>query len=286
MWASWPPSIHAPPAWPPVADSGPTSLSIAQLFEEIDLVVFDKDGTLIDFREMWAPWFDELARRLTAAAGANVRDELWRAMADDPASGETLPLGAVAGTTNERMWEITIGVVAEIIGDRARAEDVTAEVWFLPDPVTSARTLADLPALFGNLHDSGRTVGVITADDRLPTERTLAAFGVGAAVDALVCGNDGLPNKPAPDTLLHACSLVGVDPRRAAMIGDMPGDLLMARNAGAGVSIGVLSGAGRREILEPLAHLLLPSIGVIADVFRSDRRALAQPLGEPGPPRS
>lgn len=230
------------------------------LLDDTDLVVFDKDGTLIDFQAMWVPWFEELARRLELATGASLRDDLWRALSDDPASGETLPLGAVAGTTNELMWEMTVAAVSERLGNRARAVAVVHDAWFLPDPVTSARALADLRALFGEVHHSGRLVGVITADDRVPTERTLEALDVADAVDVLVCGDDGLPNKPAPDTLLRACSVLGVPAQRAAIVGDMPGDLLMARNAGAGRAIGVLSGAGRREQLAPLADLLLPSV--------------------------
>jgi len=242
------------------------------VLDGIDLVVFDKDGTLIDFHAMWVPWFEELSRRLELATGPQLRDDLWRALSNDPASGETLPLGAIAGTTNEQMWHMTVAAVAVRLGNRARAVAVVSDAWFLPDPVTSARALTDLGVLFGDIHRSGRLVAVITADDRLPTERTLGAFGVTDAVDALVCGDDGLPNKPAPDTLLRACSLLGVPAQRAAIVGDMPGDLLMAHNAGAGRAIGVLSGAGRPDHLAPLADALLGSIAEFGQLL-----ALSQP---------
>ena len=54
---------------------------------ELDLVVFDKDGTLIDFDAMWAGWVVGLAARLEAALGHPIRDELYVALGFDPASG-------------------------------------------------------------------------------------------------------------------------------------------------------------------------------------------------------
>jgi phosphoglycolate phosphatase len=44
------------------------------------------------------------------------------------------------------------------------------------------------------------------------------------------------------------------------VIGDNPHDLEMARSAGAGVAIGVLSGTGTPEALAPLADHVLDSV--------------------------
>jgi phosphoglycolate phosphatase len=45
-----------------------------------------------------------------------------------------------------------------------------------------------------------------------------------------------------------------------AVVGDNRHDLVMARAASAGLSVGVLSGTGTRETLEPLADLVLGSV--------------------------
>ena len=45
------------------------------------------------------------------------------------------------------------------------------------------------------------------------------------------------------------------------MVGDTPADLVMARAAGAGKTIGVLSGVGGSSDLGPHADLILPSVG-------------------------
>ena len=84
-----------------------------------------------------------------------------------------------------------------------------------------------------------------TTDDRDPTERTLAALGVAGRIDATVCADDGIAVKPAPDMVLHLCATLGVEPARTAVVGDTAADLRMARAAGAGLVIGVLTGVGR-----------------------------------------
>ena len=41
------------------------------------LVIFDKDGTLIDFDAMWAGWIEKLAEGLQAATGESWTDHLY-----------------------------------------------------------------------------------------------------------------------------------------------------------------------------------------------------------------
>jgi phosphoglycolate phosphatase-like HAD superfamily hydrolase len=90
--------------------------------------------------------------------------------------------------------------------------------------------------------------------------RTLAALGVTGSLDAVVCADDGVPVKPAPDMVIHLCEVVGVQPARTAVVGDSPADLLMARAAGVAFVVGVLTGVGERSDLEPLADLVVESV--------------------------
>ena len=46
------------------------------LLDGIDLLIFDKDGTLIEFHLMWGGWVDRLASRLAAATGLTLRQGL------------------------------------------------------------------------------------------------------------------------------------------------------------------------------------------------------------------
>ncbi|MEJ7696907.1 MAG: HAD family hydrolase [Candidatus Limnocylindrales bacterium] len=117
------------------------------------------------------------------------------------------------------------------------AEDALRIAWRSPDPVLLAHPLTDLRALFLGLRAGRRRrIAVATSDDREPTTRTLAALGVDGLVDAVVCADDGHAGKPAGDMVRHLCTLLGVDPGRAAVVGDSPADMAMGRAGGLGSS--------------------------------------------------
>jgi phosphoglycolate phosphatase-like HAD superfamily hydrolase len=234
------------------------------LLDGIELVVFDKDGTLIDFDAMWSPWVVELARRLESAAGVPVASRLFSELGFDPIADRTiagsplaiLPMAVLRGAVRDVVLRAGVN-----------ANEATAAVdraWFVPDPATEARALTDLPRLFASLRAAGRRIAVTTSDDHEPTRLTLAALGVADLVDVLVAADDGLARKPAPDMVLRAAAAVGVAPSRTAVVGDSLADLEMGRAAGAGRMIGVLSGVSAREDLEPFADAVVNSVADLA----------------------
>ncbi len=227
----------------------------------LDLVVFDKDGTLIDFEMMWGGWAEDLADRLEAGLGQPIRAELHREIGYDTHLRRTIPGSPLAATPMAHLRLMTADLVARSTGrSQVAALAVVDAAWQPPDPVGLARPLTDLVALFTLIRAAGRQVAVVTSDDRAPTEATLAWLGVDHLIDATVCADDGIRSKPAPDTFLHVCRMTGVEPGRTAMIGDAMADMAMATAAGAGRRIGVLSGIGLRAELEPLSDIVIDSI--------------------------
>jgi len=224
------------------------------------LIVFDKDGTLIDFDSMWAGWMTGLAHSLQAAAGVPVANAVFAAMDFDPATGQIDPTGELALTPMAGLRAICAGVLGAAGLPAHTAEQVVSSVWYLPDPVALARPLTDLARLFGALRELGAKIAVATSDDRAPTETLLAALNVAPLVDAVICADDGVPIKPAPEMLLAVCRRLNVDCAQSVMVGDNLPDLQMARAAGAGLSVGVLSGVGSRQMLAPHADVLLPDV--------------------------
>jgi phosphoglycolate phosphatase len=231
-----------------------------QLLAGIDLVVFDKDGTLIEFDAMWGGWAMDLASGLEAATSIPIRDALYEMLGFNRATGRVEHGGSLAATPMARLRERTGGLLVSAGLDRRAAELALDTSWHAPDPVRLAHPLADLPGLFGRLQAAGRRVAVATSDDRDPTERTLGALGLTDAIDAVVCADDGLPVKPQPDMILHLCSLLAVAPGRTAVVGDSVADLEMGRRAGAGLVVGVLTGVGDTLHLAPLADRVVDSV--------------------------
>jgi phosphoglycolate phosphatase len=232
----------------------------------IDLIIFDKDGTLIDFGRMWAGWAETLASSLGAAAGRSVDEPLFAMLGYDPVERVVRAGGGLAATPMARLRERTVTVLVDAGLTDAGAERAVAAAWHAPDPVALAHPLGDVLALFRALREDGRRLAIATTDDREPTERTLAALGLLESLDGLACADDGLPVKPAPEMVLHLCAAMGVAPEQTAVVGDAPADLRMARAAGVGLAVGVLTGVGNRSDLESLADVVVQSVEhLIAD---------------------
>jgi phosphoglycolate phosphatase-like HAD superfamily hydrolase len=236
------------------------------ILDGIDLVVFDKDGTLISFEAMWSGWARELGTRLEVATRRPVAGDVFATIGYDPASDRVLPGGPLAVSTMAGIEELVGAVLRRWCPSVAAARRILAEAWYEPDPVARALPLADLPALFGELRASGRQLAVATTDDRRPTLATLAALGIERLIGGLACGDDDGPTKPDPQTIELLAANAGIAIDRSAMVGDTPADLEMAHAAGAGRAIGVLSGVSDEAALSPRADAVLASI---ADLIAS-----------------
>jgi phosphoglycolate phosphatase len=182
------------------------------------LIIFDKDGTLIDFHAMWATWVVEMAQRLELAAGLPLAGRLFRSLGYEPATGRVLPgLPLALAPMDEMRAAIVASLRAAGLAEAAAWQALDA-AWFFPDPVATARPLADLPALFGALRARGIRIAVATADNHAPAAATLAGLGVASLVDAIV-GADDMPSKPEPDAVLAICRWLGVAPAQALVGG-------------------------------------------------------------------
>jgi phosphoglycolate phosphatase-like HAD superfamily hydrolase len=226
----------------------------------IDLVVFDKDGTIIEFGSMWSGWAVALVEGLVAATGRPIATPLYAMLGVDPVAATVRAGGGLAATPMARLRDRTREVLLAGGLTAADAERALEEAWHAPDPVASARPVTDLGDLFDRLRAGGCGIAVATTDDRDPTEQTLAALGIADRIDATVCADDGIAVKPAPDMILHLCATLGVAPARTAVVGDTAADLQMGRAAGAGLIVAVLTGVGGRGDLAPLADVVIASI--------------------------
>jgi phosphoglycolate phosphatase-like HAD superfamily hydrolase len=234
-------------------------MTLHPILDDIDIVVFDKDGTLISFEAMWVGWARELGGRLELATRRPVAGDVYATIGFDPTVDRVIPGGPLAVATMDGIRDLVGAVLRRWCPSVSAARRILAEAWYEPDPVATAVPLADLPLLLGAIRTTGRRIAVATTDDRRPTEATLAGLGLAALVDDVVCGDDAGPTKPDPATLAAIAVRLGGSVARAAMVGDTPADLRMAREAGAR-SIGVASGVTGPAELGRDADVVLGSV--------------------------
>jgi phosphoglycolate phosphatase len=230
-------------------------------------IIFDKDGTLIDFDAMWSDWTLQLADRYQTLTGLDIRQALCECYGYDLARRKILPDGKLTCTPMWRLRELMMEVAASPGIPAMEVSQAVEKAWHVPDPVALARPFTDLQKLFTNIHKLGIKIALATTDDRHPTEAMLAAFGVTELVATMVCADDDIPAKPAPDMTTTICARMNVDPRQVIVVGDTVADLQMARSAGAGYVIGVLSGVGSLANLTPLADILIDTVDTLQESF-------------------
>jgi phosphoglycolate phosphatase len=226
-------------------------------------ILFDKDGTLVDFEKTWSVIADAMALR--AADGDRARaDELLRLAGYDLVRKCFRADSVFAAGTNAdivALWypHLPPEEQGEMVAvfDRFTAVEGAAMAVALPGALNALRVL----------HGAGLKLGVATNDSTAGAEQTVLALGVAQLFDAAY-GYDAVANpKPAPDVLLAFADLTGLEPSEIALVGDNRHDLDTARAAAAGLAVGVLSGTGTRETLTPLADVILDSIADLPDLL-------------------
>jgi phosphoglycolate phosphatase len=219
-------------------------------------LLFDKDGTLIDFFQTWAPAYEQAARHV-ARGDAKLAEHLLTIGGRDPATKRYRPQSPLAAGTNEqisRLWAAAVG--------HADVEGLNLHLnrFFREHAIANARPVTDLVNLFGRLRSRGMKLGLATMDSSAAAEAQLLSFGIRRLMD-FVCGYDsGFGHKPGPGMVHGFCERVGLPAEAVGVIGDSPHDLDMARSAGAGLAIGVLTGVSPRELLDLHADMVLDSI--------------------------
>jgi phosphoglycolate phosphatase len=233
-------------------------------------VLFDKDGTLLDFHATWMPAYRAGAEILCRRAGRReLLAPLLEAGGFDAGSGRCDPASPLAcGTTPEliRIWAPLLGD-----DDHGALERIVEEV-YATRAVEGAVPVTDLGALFERLADAGYALGVATNDREATARATLDRLGADTRI-GFVCGADsGHGAKPGPGMARAFCGALGLEARHVVVVGDTLHDLDMGRAAGAGLVVGVLTGAATREALAPHADHVIADISALPALLeRSDR---------------
>jgi len=153
-----------------------------------------------------------------------------------------------------------------------------------------ASAIAGAEGAIRRLREAQIEVVLTTGLGRDVAELLVESLGWGGlGLSGLVTGDDVERGRPYPDLIHAAMHRVGIrDPRAVLVMGDTTADLDAAAAAGVGWSIGVLSGAHTRSVLESRAcTALLLSVAELPDWI--EREGLLVGLcppesGKAGPP--
>jgi phosphoglycolate phosphatase len=218
-------------------------------------ILFDKDGTLLDYHLSWAP-INQRAAHFAARGDAALAAHLLIAGGFDMAAGRVRS-GSVlaAGTTTEisQTW-IDAGSTFELVELTNHIDQIFRE------GVATAVPMLDLAAFFRRLKVRGLVLGIASSDGELAIHMTAERFGFAADVEFIAGYDSGHGSKPGPGMLDAFAKHTQLNAEAIAVVGDNLHDMEMARRGRAGLAVAVLSGTGAREELAAASDLCLASI--------------------------
>lgn len=219
-------------------------------------ILFDKDGTLIDYERTWVPIHRHVAA-YAAGGDARVAEELLRRFGQDPVTDAVTPGSVLAAGSIDDI----AAAFAGYLGLRT-PPDLAAGIdrVYSAGGATHAVLIEGVRETLGELKRRGFRLGVATNDSMGGLEASLRRPDILDFFDFAAGCDSGFGGKPGPGMALAFCEAVGIAPGEAAMVGDAVHDLAMGRAAGFALNIGVLSGTSGREDIEDFADLILDSI--------------------------
>ena len=221
----------------------------------IDAVIFDKDGTLFDFRSSWGGWAENLIAEL--ASGPEHAAVLQRVLGYNLTLKAFAPDSPVIAMTTPEIADIVAPHVPDLTMAQlaTRMDRLAQQVPMMP--------AVNLAAVLGDLQSRGLRLGVATNDTDAAATAHLTRAGVLTLFDFVAGCDSGWGGKPAPGQLLAFAAQTGIAPHRSAMVGDSLHDLHAARSAGM-YAVAVLTGVADAATLAPHADVVLDNIGGIA----------------------
>jgi phosphoglycolate phosphatase len=221
----------------------------------IRAILFDKDGTLVDFQRTWGPATHAVIAHFAAGDQA-VYDRL-AAVSGFIAGERRFVAGSplIAGATPDygRLWAQALG--------RPATADFFAEIdrLFQVCGLEHLKPIGEPPAVLGALRRHGYRLGIITNDAEANARAQAARLGIGPLLDFIVGYDSGFGAKPSGEPVLAFARAVAAKAQEVAVVGDTVHDLVAARAAGA-IAIAVPSGPIPREVLAPHADAVIDTV--------------------------
>jgi phosphoglycolate phosphatase len=230
----------------------------------IKAVLFDKDGTLIDVNGTWVPFYKAMLKQEQGLSDDAIVEKMEPAGLD--AASDTFRAGSTlaGGTTRQ---------IVEMWWPDATAEEHAAITHRLdhdyrPLALSFMKPLMPLAPVLEALKAQGLVLGVATNDGEQSARGHMQALRVDGLFHTIMGADSVAVPKPSGHMVHRFADRTGLACAEIAMVGDNIHDLEEARNGGAGLAIGVLTGNAARHHLEDHADHIFGSIAELPDFFR------------------
>ena len=230
-------------------------------------IIFDKDGTLFNYAQVWAEVLGEAINQAFEAMGKSeqtpAKIAMLKLMGIDT-EGNCIPKGLVFTHKKHLIvkrfllyclrYKIKPFKAFKVYLENVKNSEILIE--------EKLKTLdfSVQQELFCCLKSKGYHIGVITSDTTSSTRIFLNLMGIGEMVDFLSARDSQYKKKPHPQAFEAFCSRFSLAPEQVALVGDTQTDMKLAHNAKAGYTIALLSGSNDAKNLNRLSDVVYDDI--------------------------
>lgn len=234
-----------------------------------DAIIFDKDGTLLDFDAFW----------VTISVKA-MEDILMRFDTPDVPIYEILESfgvhdgitdieGILCKGTYKQMGQIVYDILCTY-GCTASCNEVTNAVIEAYNQNADAgnikATCPDLVQILTHFKEQNKKLAIVTTDNKEITLKCLRKLGIEELFDKIYTDDGKMPTKPNPYCITDFCKNTGISPKNIVMVGDTMTDMHFAKNAGI-TAIALAATDKSCAVLSPLADAVIPSLSKLPDIL-------------------
>lgn len=222
-------------------------LTIKNQTYEVDGILFDKDGTLLDFRSLWVNWAQEFIASIVSAAkltekerdlisksiGFQYQQNSW-----DPEGplcigslDDLITISSLHLYQNGMPWDEAVEIVID-----AHAKIDEQINW-----EQSIKPVSGVHELLNQAQACSLKLGVVTSDNHGQAVKHLKALEIDSYFNSVVGHDQVERGKPYPDMVEKACRELSLRPERTIVIGDSDGDMILGKKSDTLASIGIVS---------------------------------------------
>ena len=235
---------------------------------ETELIIFDKDGTITDFKKTWLPILEKRLEIILKNIRTGFHEERVKAytyQAFGIFNDYIDPYGPFPYSTP---WEdeIIFGTILYRFGiSWQKAKDIARyaidEAERQLDRSKYAELYSGIKDTLESLRKAGILIALATADLTDIAYQTLKHLGIHDLFDYIV-GADFVENdKPHPDMIDKIVESLKVNKAKTVMVGDSITDMEMGKRANVGLVVGVLEGGvASKEDLLRIGDIVINSV--------------------------
>ncbi|UTH13666.1 HAD family hydrolase [Macrococcus equipercicus] len=226
----------------------------------VQLIVFDKDGTLMELGSTIVKLADDLINEFSVRTPIHVpKSEIKDAF----------------GMVDDKLDMVMKSNAAKSIADRLRvlphgdqlADWTLSEMEHLSNDneVDDIKIIKGVPEVLQQLKERGYKLAIVSADDTESMNLFVDKYDIRQYFDLIVTSDNSVHQKPDRGLMDEILEKIGVACTETMMVGDTEMDVMLGKNGGVAQTVGVLSGSGDKQDLRS-ADVILDSV---ADLINS-----------------